>query len=237
MRGVIASASEARILDITHQFPRGDIRTSAFWLREILPWFPPSVHLVVVDPGVGTDRDILVIDAGGHHLVGPDNGVLLPAARELDSDATHYRLSAYDAASATFHGRDVFAPLAARIHDWTGTIAAIPELEPTDDAEAIAFPAPTVTSNEARGEVLVIDHFGNVITNIPGSFLTPYLGQTVDVNGIPTPAVQTYGEVGRGEALVTVGSHGQIELAVRDGRGAVAFDVSKTAPIQINVDA
>ena len=80
MKGVIARACDARLVDVSHEFPRQDVSTAAFWLTQTLPYFPPAVHCVVVDPGVGTDRDALVVRAGEHALVGPDNGVLLPAA-------------------------------------------------------------------------------------------------------------------------------------------------------------
>ena len=83
MKGVLCTDTDARLVDIAHDFPRQDVRTTAFWLREVLPYFPPATHLVVVDPGVGTDRAALVIRAGEHVLVGPDNGVLAPVARRL----------------------------------------------------------------------------------------------------------------------------------------------------------
>ncbi|MFC6729855.1 S-adenosyl-l-methionine hydroxide adenosyltransferase family protein, partial [Natronoarchaeum mannanilyticum] len=83
MKGVVLQRTDARLVDVSHTFPRQDVRAAAFWLREILPYFPPATHLVVVDPGVGTDRAAIAVEAGEHVLVGPDNGVLLPAAREL----------------------------------------------------------------------------------------------------------------------------------------------------------
>ncbi|PSP76248.1 NAD operon protein, partial [Halobacteriales archaeon QS_3_64_16] len=83
MKGVLCSRTDTHLVDIAHDFPRQDVRTAAFWLREVLPYFPSAVHLVVVDPGVGTERKALVVRAGEHALVGPDNGILLPAARAL----------------------------------------------------------------------------------------------------------------------------------------------------------
>lgn len=230
MRGVIAAESDARMVDITHAFPRGNVHTTAFWLREVLPWFPPAVHLVVVDPGVGTERDVLAIEAGEHVLVGPDNGVLIPVARHLDAGFEAYRLTDMDAASQTFHGRDVFAPLAARVHD--ASIEALDTLEPASDIVEYRFPKPTIEGTVATGEVLVVDGFGNVITNIPGGF--GEFGMWVTVNGERVPVVRTYAAVDRGEPIVTVGSHGNLELAVHDGRGADAFGVSPGSSVRIS---
>lgn len=234
MRGVIASRSDARLVDITHDFPRGDVYTSAFWLREILPWFPPSVHLVVIDPGVGTDRAVLAIEAGEHILVGPDNGVLLPAAKALSDDPRAFALESIEAESSTFHGRDVFAPLAARIHEWEAPLDTVPEMRSMDAVAEIEFPDPTITDEDALGEVLVVDGFGNAITNVPGEFLAEQMGEHIGVDGRSTPVARTYAAVDTGEPLVTVGSHGNVELAVRDGRGAAAFEVEKGSSIRLH---
>src|SRR6056297_2694765 len=123
MKGVICQRTDARIEDIAHDLPRQDVRAAAFWLTQTLPYFPPAVHCVVVDPGVGTDRAALVVRAGDHALVGPDNGVLLPAARTLPNQSGEgtgievFRWVYEDPESSTFHGRDVFAPAAATVHN------------------------------------------------------------------------------------------------------------------------
>ena len=227
MKGVICSRSDARLVDIAHDFPRQDVRQAAFWLREVLPYFPPAVHLVVVDPGVGTDRAVLVARAGEHVLVGPDNGVLIPVARELAADPIYYTTTPEDPESATFHGRDVFAPLAAEIHE--AGVESVVEAERftrTDTVETIRFPEPTVEGNEAAGEILVVDDFGNAISNVPGSFLDDAFGSSVAVDGQQVPVERSYAAVGVGDPLVTVGSHGNVELAVNQGRGDRAFDVA-----------
>jgi hypothetical protein len=227
MRGVLLAESSARLVDVAHDFPRQDCRAGAFWLREVLPYFPPAVHLVVIDPGVGTDRRVLVAEAGAHRLVGPDNGVLVPVAEELDPDPTYYVTAPEDPASSTFHGRDVFAPLAAEIHE-TGleTVVAADRFTETGDVERIDFPEPTVEGREAIGEVLVVDGFGNVITNVPGSFLDGVTGGDLLVDGLATPVGQSYAAVPPGQRLVTVGSHGNVELAVNQGRGESAFGLA-----------
>ena len=232
MKGVLLDRTDARLVDVSHEFPRQDVHTAAFWLREVLPWFPPAVHLVVVDPGVGTDRAALAVRAGEHALVGPDNGVLLPAARRLIERAEGVAEIevfevAYDApASNTFHGRDVFAPAAARVHEaGPRDVETLDGVSPADGYEDLAFPEPTVEDDGARGEVLVVDGFGNVVTNIPGEVLDGRYGESVGVNDASAPVVRAYAEAVPGAKVVTVGSHGNVELAVNRGRGDRAFGV------------
>ena len=245
MRGVIRGITDAEVVDVAHDLPRQDVRASAFWLEQILPYFPPAVHLVVVDPGVGTDRAALVVLAGDHALVGPDNGVVLPAAESLadGADLSVYRIpegqhaetaeptdpaSAWPpvATSSTFHGRDVFAPAAARVHE--AGLDALPEaldLEPTERYERLDFPAPVIDDDGAVGEAMAVDGFGNVITNVPGSVLEPIFGSPVKANGVWAAARRTYAEVEPGHRIVTVGSHGNVELAVNQGRGDETFGI------------
>lgn len=226
MRGVIAARTDARLLDVSHAFPRGDVRTAAFWLREILPYFPPATHLAVVDPGVGTDRAVLVARAGEHALVAPDNGLVRPVARRLGDDPTFFVLTDYEAASATFHGRDVFAPLAATIHErGIDALVADGTLERTVDPVDLRLPTADVSADRAHGEVIVVDNFGNAITSIPGTFVREEMGATVAVNDERVRVERSYAQVAAGERLVTIGSHGNVELAENDGRGSEAFDV------------
>ena len=189
MKGVIRRRTGAEMIDVAHDLPRGDPRAAAFWLRFVLPEFPPAVHCAVVDPGVGTDRDALVVRAGAHVLVAPDNGLAMPPARALvaaESDVEVRTVGVDDPASETFHGRDVFAPTAARVRDALGdvlaadggadpdavaeTLAGMDDLAPATDPVDIRFPEPSVErgeggeadgegggDEEADGEVLAID--------------------------------------------------------------------------------
>jgi len=228
MKGVILQRTDARLVDVAHDFPRQDVRTTAFWLREVLPYFPPAVHLVVVDPGVGTDRAALAVRAGDHALVGPDNGVLRPVARELAGEAgvDVFAVTVEDPDSATFHGRDVFAPAAARVHEaGVGAFHERDGFATTDGAVDLTFPEATVENDAATGEVLVVDGFGNAVTNVPGDVLADAFGGTVTVDGETAPAHRYYAAVESGQRLVTVGSHGNVELAVNRGRGDDAFGV------------
>lgn len=226
MKGVILQTCETRIIDIGHEFPRQDVTSGAFWLREILPEFPPAVHLVVIDPGVGTDRNALVIQAGAHYLVGPDNGVLIPAARELVGEAEFnvFEITVDSARSSTFHGRDIFAPVAAVVHETIPRpLQSLAELSSIDEYVDLTFPEANITESEIVGDVLAIDSFGNVITNIPGSHLR---GESVAaINGRSVPVVQSYAHEPPGTPLITIGSHGNVECAVNQGRGDDAFNL------------
>ena len=257
MKGVIRRHTDAELIDVAHDLPRGDPRAAAFWLRFVLPEFPPAVHCAVVDPGVGTDRDALVVRAGEHVVVAPDNGLAMPPARALatdESDVEAWTVAVDDPASETFHGRDVFAPVAARVRtalddaaesaeggaaDAAGdgaldadavaaALAGLDDLAPASDPADIRFPEPSIERDEGDviavdGEVLAIDRFGNVITNVPGDLVRDR--DWIRVNGDLTPVAETFGAVDPGERLVTVGSHGYAECDVNDGRGDGAFDL------------
>lgn len=240
MKGVILSRTDVRLVDIAHDFPRQDSRTAAFWLRETLPWFPPAVHLAVIDPGVGTDRAALVVRAGESALVGPDNGVLLPAARRLgdpeafEIDPDHEEFPDTDGDGATFDGRDVFAPTAAAVHKASvENIERIEWLSPTEH-EGLCFPDPDLREREATGEVLVVDDFGNAITNVPGNVLENRFGDEVAINGTAVPVERSYAAVAPGDRLVTVGSHGNVELAVNAGRGDEAFGLDPGDSVRVH---
>ncbi|MFB6309766.1 MAG: S-adenosyl-l-methionine hydroxide adenosyltransferase family protein [Salinirussus sp.] len=245
MKGVIRSITDAEVIDIAHDLPRQDIRAGAFWLDQILPFYPPAVHLVVVDPGVGTDRAAVVVRAGNHALVGPDNGILLPAARTLagERDVEVFRIPTAEPdesaaptdpstawppipASSTFHGRDVFAPAAARVHDvGIDTAPETLDLQPMADYTNFELPEPTLEDDRAAGKAVAVDGFGNVVTNIPGDVLEDTFGSHVKANGVWAAVRRTYAGVDVGHRVVTVGSHGNVELAVNQGRGDETFGV------------
>ncbi|ELY89340.1 SAM hydrolase/SAM-dependent halogenase family protein [Natrialba taiwanensis] len=262
MKGVLVQRTDARLVDVAHDFPRQNVRAAAFWLREVLPYFPPATHLVVIDPGVGTDRRAIVVRAGDHALVGPDNGVLLPAARRLADgvpletytidetlldpvepagtgpdatalSATGGRDGREGPASATFHGRDVFAPAAAGVHE--AGIEGIDDLEwlepLADDPVDHTLPTPTLADDRAAGEVLVVDEFGNVITNVPGDVLAER--ERIVANGDPVSVGETFAAVPAGERVATVGSHGYVELDVNRGRGDASFGLEPGDRIEL----
>ncbi len=249
MKGVICQWTETRLVDVAHDLPRQDVRTSAFWLREMLPYFPPAVHLAVIDPGVGTDRAAIVVRAGEHALVGPDNGVLVPAARRLGDGAIEvFQIETREGsvegtdrtawpprlASSTFHGRDVFAPAAARVHEiGVDDVETDEGLHAIDSYESLAFPDPTISEGGATGTILAVDDFGNAITNVPGEYVADRFGGELSVDGESVPLRESYAAVDPGQRLVTVGSHGNVELAVNQGWGSDAFDVSSEDAVRI----
>jgi S-adenosylmethionine hydrolase len=240
MRGVVLQRTDARLVDVAHDLPRQDVAAAAFWLREILPWFPPAVHCAVVDPGVGTDRRAIVIRTGDHALVGPDNGLLLPAARAMAEqtagadggtsgaaeDLPCFAVEVGDPESQTFHGRDVFAPTAARVHE-TGVeaLGSMDSLKRTTPDVDLRLPEPEIDGDRAVADVLAIDGFGNVVTNVPGSFLDGV--DSVSVDGDVVPVARSYAHVDPGDRLVTVGSHGNVECALNKGRGDEAFGIDR----------
>lgn len=247
MKGVILSRTDAQLVDVSHSLPRQDPRAGAFWLRETLPYFPPAIHLAVVDPGVGTDRRALVVRIGDHALVGPDNGLLRPVARQLadqqtdrqsdDPPVAAFEITVGEPDSTTFHGRDVFAPAAAAVHDADlDRLADLDLLSPIalDDCLDLTFPEPTVDGETITGEVLVVDEFGNVITNIPGEQIADATRATV--NGRSTPVVDTFGSVAPDERLLTVGSHGYVECDVNHGRGDQEFGLAAGELVRLVVE-
>ncbi|ELZ83384.1 NAD operon protein [Haloferax gibbonsii ATCC 33959] len=248
MKGVVLSRTDARLVDVAHDLPRQDVRAAAFWLRETLPYFPPAVHLVVVDPGVGTDRRAVVLRVGDHVLVGPDNGVLRPPARRVvdalgDADAPveAYEIDVPNPDSTTFHGRDVFAPAAADAHvAGASALGSVDRFEPipVDSLAECRLPEATVSADgrEATGEVLVVDDFGNCITNVPGEFVRDAAGDRATVNGESVPVGRTFEAVARGERLLTVGSHGNVECDVNHGRGDEAFGLAPGDRVELRVD-
>ena len=213
MKGVLlAGAPDATLVDITHEIPAQDIETARLTLARVWRRFPPgTVHLVVVDPGVGTDRAALAVASDERFLVGPDNGVLSPAL--LLADTRVVTLEPPSHASATFHGRDVFAPAAARL----ASGAPLESLgSPVTQPRIRRTPEPRRTGDGALlGEVISIDRFGNAITNLVGM----HTG-TVEAAGLSLPLRRTYGEAPVGAPIAIVGSSGLIELAVRDGNAA-----------------
>ena len=245
MKGVICSHTDAQLVDIAHDFPRQDIRTAAFWLRETLPTFPPAVHLAVVDPGVGTDRRAIAIRVGDHVLVGPDNGLLWPACQRLADEQGGvqpelFEITVSSPASTTFHGRDVFAPAAGMIHETSrDQLADCRVLSPVDSCVELTLPTPTVETHAGKttvsGEVLVVDGFGNVITNIPGELIADC--EQANLNGESVPVVTTFASVETGQQLLTVGSHGYVECDVNQSRGDEAFGLSPHDAVTLTIQS
>ena len=233
VKAVLLSAlPEARIVDVSHEVPAFDLLAGALLLEACVPWFPrEAVHLAVVDPGVGTVRRALcVVDPEGRRLVGPDNGLLTPflgpgaAVREL---VTGPLLPA--PRSATFHGRDLFAPAAAHLARGGAPEALGPELR---DPVRLPWPAAVRAGDELRGEALRADGFGNLVTSIRVADLTGPVTAAF-AGGRPARFVRTFGEGAPGELLALVGSGGRVELAVREGSAAAALGATRGIPVRL----
>lgn len=218
MKGVILGINpDARIVDITHEVEKYNICEAAFMLKSYYRYFPPgTVHMAVVDPGVGGPRRPLALEAGGYFFVGPDNGIFSPVIGSVDNArAVEITNSAYmlGGVSATFHGRDIFAPAAAHLSSGMDICRlGGPAAEPV----ALDIPKPSVNGNEISGAVLYEDSFGNLVTNIPGSSIKP--GSRVHVAGYVLDGISgSYGEAAKGGLLAIIGSTGLLEISVNQG--------------------
>ena len=224
MKGVLLSrVPDAMLVDITHEIPPQDIEAARLTLARVWRRFPPAtVHVVVVDPGVGTERAALAVQSDERWLVGPDNGVLSPAL--LVNGASAVTLDIPPNASSSFHGRDVFAPAAAALALGSG-LATLGVA--TTHALIRRTPEPHRLDDGAMAGVIIsIDRFGNAITNLVG-----LRAGVIEAGGTVLPLRRTYGEVSPGKALAIVGSSGLIEVAVRDGNAAKALNLTRGSPV------
>jgi len=225
VKGVLLSrAPDAMLVDITHQVAPGDVRAGQYLLARAWRRFPAgTVHLAVVDPGVGTTRRALAAAAGGHWFVAPDNGLL-----SFLENPRFVSLAIPADAAPTFHGRDVFAPAAA-------ALASGKRLEdlglPITDPTHAPLPTPHHDGTALLGEVLYVDRFGTLISNIPGPDVEP--GVRIRVAGTDVGALRrTFGDVERGTLVAFVGSGGTVEVAVRDGSAARLLGVGVGAEVR-----
>jgi hypothetical protein len=233
MKGVIATrAPHASVVDVTHGIPPQAVLVGALVLRLAAPYFPlGSIHVAVVDPGVGTTRRALCVETVSGCFVGPDNGLLALAAdaagvrRIVELTDERFFLQPR---SATFHGRDVFAPVAAALATGTPPLALGAE---RSDLLRLAPPAPTTDGSLVRGEVIHVDHFGNLISNLPPA-LFPAPPFVVTVGDVRIGAVsETYAGVVPGTPVAVVDSFGLLEIAVRNGRAADVLALGPGIPI------
>lgn len=238
MKGVILGiAPQATLVDITHQIAPQNVREAAYVLATTLPYFPPdTVHVAVVDPGVGSARRPMAARIDGSYCVGPDNGVftyLLQAASQ-PALCVHLDNPAYwrPQVSRTFHGRDIFAPVAAHL----ASGVALPALgTPLVDPVRFAVQEPEQQPDgNLCGQVVHVDRFGNVISNIPGGWLAGRIW-TVRLAGqqIAGPSL-TYADAAPGQLLALISSDGTLEVAVREGSAAERLGVAAGEPIVVH---
>jgi len=243
MKGVTLSLIDATLVDITHDVTPHDIREGAFILQSTAPYFPiGTIHVAVVDPGVGTDRRNILITTKSQILVGPDNGLLIPAAYSL-GDFTVYEITnkkyMLDSVSNTFHGRDVFAPVAAYI---AKGISFEDIGNRINDYVDLNFGQGKVTDNIVIGKIIYIDRFGNLITNIAGDLLLKRLDYnkkikiSIGKKRIEIPFAKSYGFVKKGELLATIGSSNFLEIGINQGNVAKKLTVKPNDEVQIRFD-
>ena len=242
MKGTILKICvEAKIVDISHEVPKFDIKHAAFLLMQTTEYFPEgTIHVVVVDPGVGTNRRRILIETEKSFFIGPDNGVLIPAAERegisqiIEIKSTNYMLSEI---SKTFEGRDVFAPVAAHLASGT-------PLEsfgnPIKNEVKHPFPSPNVSKGGISGEVIHIDGFGNLITNMSKKQLGAKdiefgdaIAVSIDDRTHEIPFLRTYGASSKGEYLAIIGSSGFLEISINQGNAADDLGVGVGAKIFI----
>ena len=228
MKGVILGLQpRARLVDITHEIPAGDIRAGAFALAASYKFFPKrTVHVAVIDPGVGSTRRALAVQTVNHFFVGPDNGVLSLALSREKIKAVHQITNEQlflRPVSNTFHGRDVFAPVAASLSKGLplGKVGA-----PMKEFVKLSWPEPQRATNSIKGEIAYIDRFGNAITNIGNAALASLAEGCCEmiVKGKRLCALQPFYQAApHRDAVAVPGSSGFLELAVNGGSAAQKF--------------
>jgi S-adenosylmethionine hydrolase len=238
-------APGARIIDITHLVQPGDVRRGAAVLAQTVPYLPPGVHVAVVDPGVGTARRGVAVETAEGILVGPDNGLLSWAIASLGGASRAFQLTNGDLwlhpVSPTFHGRDIFMPVAAHLAAGTDLASAGDQI---DLADVVTLPSPTsrVHDGEAEGEVMSVDRFGNVQLSIVaadvgelgigyGSPLVVRAGRRL----LTVPFLETFAAVAPGEIVAFTDSAGLISLAVNAGDAAQQLGLPPGAHVRLSV--
>lgn len=231
MKGVIAAIAPGILIDdATHAIPPGDVRSGAWALGAYWHLYPEgTVHVAVVDPGVGSDRRALAIEVDSRIIIAPDNGlisaVLLSAAPSAIVQISNQHVMR-DTVSGTFHGRDVFAPAAA--HAWSGM--SLDEFGPAVADPVVLAATPIARSGDSViGVVVHVDRFGNLITDIPAAGTG---GGVLEVQGgIRIPVRPTYSDAASGDLVAVAGSRGTLEVAVRDGRAVDVLGVGRGSPV------
>ena len=242
MKGVaLAICPRARLVDVSHGIDPGDLLGGAVVVEESARWFPPAtVFVVVVDPGVGTERRAIAARAGGRVFVGPDNGVLWPViAADPRAEVREIRSAAFrlPEVSDTFHGRDVFAPAAARLAGGKPFKGLGPVVR--DPVRLEGFEADR-RGGTLRGQVLRVDRFGNLVTSVTRADLNaafddvPFPTLDIRVGGrLVDETARTYGLARAGVPFALMGSGGRLEIAVRDGSAASALSCGRGMPVTV----
>jgi len=226
VKGALLSAAPGlTLVDVTHAVPPGDVRAGAYLLARAWPRFPSgTVHLAVVDPGVGTGRAALAVAAHGHYFVGPDNGLFTLVLR--DAEVQIVVLPTPDGASPTFHGRDVFAPAAAHLAAGVPLDALGPTI-PVEELHVVELPSPMVAAGAVGARVTGIDGFGNVQLNVrPHDLEAAGIGPILTVRGRVVSRVGIFADLPEGTLGAIIDSQGQLALVVNRGSAAETLGLS-----------
>jgi S-adenosyl-L-methionine hydrolase (adenosine-forming) len=236
MKAVILGITRAvHLIDVTHEVAPHDVMEAALALEAAVPVFPPrTVHLAVVDPGVGTTRRAIVLESDRQIFVGPDNGLFTPFIargrwRAFELTVEDYRRSTV---SRTFHGRDVFAPAAGHLARGLPASRLGP---PVTDPITLRWPGSTRRAGTVEGEVIHVDRFGNLVTSIDARALGAFTGRArVRVARRAVPLVGTYGDLASGELGAMIGSGNRLEVAQRDGSAAARLGAHRGMPVRVS---
>ncbi len=243
MKGsILTRFPSARLIDLTHEIVVHWPAEAGFWLARSFEYFPPgTVHAAVVDPGVGTAREIVVVSARGHVLVAPDNGLLAPVVARCE-DARTVRLAPtvlaelrIDRVSPTFHGRDIFAPIAAEL------AAGRRSPESLGPPASALIPSwveePETRGGQIVGTVITIDHFGNLITNIDAALVKRFEQPAVRAGSHTFQLLRTYGDVRPGEYLALINAFDVLEIACAQRSAAESLGLNRGAPVIVEEGA
>ena len=239
MRGVILSRNpNTHVIDLAHDIPPQWPPEAGFWISRAYPYFPRgTIHMGIVDPGVGTEREILVVEHDGHVFIAPDNGLLAPLLDHAE-DAKVWQLDIerltslnLTKPSATFHGRDIFAPVAAEL--------AAGRLSLTEIGNAVTewtpgwLEDPEVSAGKVSGTIITIDAFGNLISNIDASLIKDFREPVAHIAGHQIPTLTTYGRAKPGDLLALINSFDVVEIAKSEGSAAEGLGSERGAPLII----
>ncbi len=239
MKGAIAQVnSDLTVVDLTHQIPPQNIAAARFCLMNAYAYFPEgTVHVAVVDPGVGSTRRAIAVQFANGFLVAPDNGLLSGVLSQSQAitavqltNPNYWRTAK---PSATFHGRDIFAPVGAHLASGVPLAKMGAEIDLATLVQ-LDIPKCTPSNTGVIGCIQYIDAFGNLVTNIPGTYVQN-IKWSVVVNELTIPGGETYSDLPVGKAITLVGSHGWVEIAINGGNAQTQLQLNYLDPVQVNL--
>jgi S-adenosyl-L-methionine hydrolase (adenosine-forming) len=241
MKGIILGINpQVNLVDLSHDLPPQDVAAGAFMLQSVFPYFPPgTIHLAVVDPGVGTSRHAVAVRCREQYWVGPDNGLfhlIINGRTDLQAVILENPAFFLPEISATFHGRDIFAPVAAHLSRGVSLSAFGP---PLASLQPLDFPQPAIGPESIKGGIIYVDHFGNLVSNIRSAQVEALLQEAplvlqvgrTHIRGL----VRTYAEAPAGELIALAGSHGYLEIACVQGNAAQVLQAGRGTTVEISL--